>query len=116
MPNLALRCPVLAGMMMFGAYLPQDVAVGKSAVQIVIADTLVALIAGLVVFPMVFANGLDPSAGTGLIFQTLPVAFSQMPYGSVVAVLLAGYYRQYFWPVLLASVTTTKQTTTKQKC
>ncbi|HCD28401.1 MAG TPA: sodium-dependent transporter, partial [Gammaproteobacteria bacterium] len=68
-------------------YLPQDVAVGKSAVQIVIADTLVALIAGLVVFPMVFANGLDPSAGTGLIFQTLPVAFSQMPYGSVVAVL-----------------------------
>ena len=77
----------MAGMMMFGAYLPQDVAVGKSAVQIVIADTLVALIAGLVVFPMVFANGLDPSAGTGLIFKTLPVAFSQMPYGSVVAVL-----------------------------
>jgi NSS family neurotransmitter:Na+ symporter len=77
----------MAGMMMFGAYLPDDVSIAKSAVLIVIADTCVALIAGLVIFPMVFANGLDPGQGTGLIFQTLPVAFAQMPGGEWVALV-----------------------------
>lgn len=76
----------MAGMMMYGAYLPRTVSIGHSAVVIVIADTLVALLAGLVIFPMVFANGLDPAGGAGLIFQTLPVAFAQMPGGGVVAV------------------------------
>jgi NSS family neurotransmitter:Na+ symporter len=77
----------MAGMMMFGAYLPQDVSIAKSAVTIVIADTGVALLAGLVIFPMVFNNGLDPAQGTGLIFQTLPVAFAQMPGGAWVAIV-----------------------------
>lgn len=76
----------MAGMMMYGAYLPRTVSIGHSAVVIVIADTLVALLAGLVIFPMVFANGLDPAGGAGLIFQTLPVAFAQMPSGGLVAV------------------------------
>ncbi len=76
----------MAGMMMYGAYLPKTISIGHSAVVIVIADTLVALLAGLVIFPMVFANGLDPAGGAGLIFQTLPVAFAQMPGGGVVAV------------------------------
>lgn len=75
----------MAGMMMFGAYLPKDVSVAKSALTIVCADTLVAVLAGLVIFPMVFNNGLDPGQGTGLIFQTLPVAFAQMPGGEWVA-------------------------------
>ena len=48
---------------------------------IVLADTMVALLAGLVIFPAVFNYGLDPAAGAGLIFQTLPVAFAQMPGG-----------------------------------
>lgn len=77
----------MAGMMMFGAYLPKSVSIGHSAVIIVVADTLVALLAGLVIFPMVFHNGLDPAGGTGLIFQTLPVAFAQMPGGLVVSIL-----------------------------
>lgn len=77
----------MAGMMMYGAYLPKHVSIGQSAIVIVIADTLVALLAGLVIFPMVFNNGLDPSGGTGLIFQTLPVAFAHMPGGQLVSVL-----------------------------
>ncbi len=77
----------MAGMMMFGAYLPKDISITGSAFIIVIADTLVALLAGLVIFPVVFANGLDPAGGPGLIFQTLPVAFAQMPAGYVIAPL-----------------------------
>jgi NSS family neurotransmitter:Na+ symporter len=71
----------MGGMMTFGAYLPKSVSIPGSVLIIVFADTLVALLAGLVIFPAVFHNGLDPGAGAGLIFQTLPVAFAQMPGG-----------------------------------
>jgi len=77
----------MAGMMTFGAYLPSEISIPRSAITIALGDTLVALLAGLVIFPAVFHNGLDPAGGTGLIFQTLPVAFAQMPGGYVVAVL-----------------------------
>ncbi len=77
----------MAGMMIFGSYLPKDVSIGRSAIIIVAADTAVALVAGLVIFPMVFHNQLDVAAGTGLIFQTLPVAFAQMWGGQIVAAL-----------------------------
>jgi len=76
----------MAGMMMFGAYLPQHISIGKCALIIVCADTAVALLAGIVIFPMVFNNGLDPAGGVGLIFQTLPLAFASMPGGYVVAI------------------------------
>ncbi|MCZ6831541.1 MAG: sodium-dependent transporter [Gammaproteobacteria bacterium] len=77
----------MGGMMTFGAYLPKDVSIPKSVIIIVIADTGVALLAGLVIFPAVFNNGLDPAAGVGLIFQTLPVAFAQMPGGYLFSIL-----------------------------
>ncbi len=77
----------MAGMMTYGAYLPSNVSIPKSVVIIIFADTLVALLAGLVIFPAVFYNGLDPAGGSGLIFQTLPVAFAQMPGGHLVSVL-----------------------------
>lgn len=73
--------------MMFSAYLPERVPVTSSAVAIAIADTGVALLAGLIIFPIVFAYGLTPSAGPSLIFETLPIAFGQMPYGSFIAAL-----------------------------
>ncbi len=72
-------------MMSYGAYLPRDVSIGKSAVIIASADTLVALVAGLAIFPIVFANGLDPAEGAGLIFVSLPIAF-----GSITGGLIAG--------------------------
>jgi NSS family neurotransmitter:Na+ symporter len=77
----------MGGMMTYGSYLPRSISIGRSALIIVAADTAIALLAGLVIFPAVFNNGLDPAAGTGLIFQTLPVAFAQMPAGHLFGVL-----------------------------
>ena len=77
----------MGGMMAFGSYLPKQVSIPRSALIIVLADTLVAVVAGLVIFPAVFNNGLDPAAGPGLIFQTLPVAFAQMPGGRFFGIL-----------------------------
>jgi NSS family neurotransmitter:Na+ symporter len=77
----------MGGMMTYGSYLPRSISITQSVIIIVIADTGVALLAGLVIFPAVFANGLDPAGGPGLIFQTLPVAFAQMPGGYVFSVL-----------------------------
>ena len=74
-------------MMTYGAYLPRDFSIARGAGTIVLADTLIALLAGFVVFPAVFHFGLDMASGPGLIFQTLPVAFAQMPGGGVFAVL-----------------------------
>ncbi len=77
----------MAGMMTFGAYLPKSISIPRSVLIIVTADTAVALVAGLVIFPAVFKFGLDPAGGAGLVFQTLPVAFAQMPGGQLIAVL-----------------------------
>lgn len=68
-------------MMAYGSYLPKKVSIVKTAVTVSIVDTVVALLAGLAIFPLVFANGLEAGAGPGLIFQTLPLAFGQMTGG-----------------------------------
>ena len=77
----------MAGMMIFGSYLPPEVSITRCVLMIIVIDTMVALIAGLMIFPMVFRFGLDPAGGPGLIFQTLPVAFAQMPGGQWVAIV-----------------------------
>jgi NSS family neurotransmitter:Na+ symporter len=77
----------MGGMMTYGAYLPKDIHVMKSSLIIVSADTLVALVAGFAIFPIVFGFGLSPAEGTGLVFLTLPIAFGSMPFGGIVAVL-----------------------------
>ena len=74
-------------MMVYGAYLPKGVSIAKTSIMIAVADTLVALIAGLAIYPIVFAHGLEPSAGPGLLFQALPIAFGSMPMGDVVGTL-----------------------------
>lgn len=77
----------MAGMMVYGSYLPKSVSITRSVLIIVMLDTGVALLAGLVVFPVVFSNGMDPAAGAGLIFKTLPVGFAQMPGGYAFSIL-----------------------------
>ena len=77
----------MAGMMVYGSYLPKSISITHSVLVVVMVDTGVALLAGLVIFPAVFNNGLDPAAGPGLIFQTLPVAFAQMPAGHFFSVV-----------------------------
>ena len=82
----------------YSAYLPKDVNLFRSAIAVSIGDTLVALLAGLAIFPIVFAYGLDPGEGPGLIFVTLSTAFAAMPGGSIIASL-------FFAMLLFAAVT-----------
>ncbi len=77
----------MGAIMVYGSYLPQNASIAGTTFMIVIADTAVALIAGMVIFPLVFANGLEPGAGPGLIFQTLPMAFGHMPGGVIFGTL-----------------------------
>ncbi|NQV86521.1 MAG: sodium-dependent transporter [Woeseiaceae bacterium] len=71
----------MGAVMAYGAYLPEETSINGSAAAVVSADTAIAILAGLAIFPLVFANGLDPAEGPGLVFQTLPLAFGQMPGG-----------------------------------
>ncbi|MDD5142676.1 sodium-dependent transporter [Methanoregula sp.] len=70
----------------YGAYLAKEEDIPRSSLIITGADVSVSLLAALVIFPVVFSFGLSPSAGTELAFATLPLAFSLMPAGQVVAV------------------------------
>lgn len=74
-------------MMIYGAYLPQKTSITQSVVAIAIADTLIALIAGLAIYPIVFGNGLEATAGPGLVFVSLPIAFGQMWGGTLFGTL-----------------------------
>ncbi len=71
----------MGAVMAYGAYLPEETSIPGAATAVAISDTSIALLAGLVIFPLVFANGMDPAAGPGLVFVTLPLAFGQMPGG-----------------------------------
>jgi len=82
----------MGAIMMYGSYLPSKTSITQSSVIIALMDTLVALLAGMAIFPIVFANGLEPGAGPGLVFLTLPIAFGNMPggyfFGSLFFILL----------------------------
>lgn len=82
----------------YSAYLPKDVNLFRSAIVISLGDTLVALLAGLAIFPIVFANGLDPAEGPGLIFVTLSTAFAKMPGGAIIG-------SAFFLMILFAALT-----------
>lgn len=73
-------------MITYGAYLSQDTDIPQSSMIVAGADTIVALIAGFAIFPIVFAFGADPAAGPGLFFVSLPIAFGaeSMPMGTLV--------------------------------
>ncbi|MFK5970723.1 MAG: sodium-dependent transporter [Candidatus Marithrix sp.] len=77
----------MGAIMVYGAYLPKDASVSKVTIAVVLADTSVAILAGLIIFPIVFSNGLEPGAGVGLVFKTLPIAFGQMPFGTLFGTL-----------------------------
>jgi NSS family neurotransmitter:Na+ symporter len=74
----------MAGLMIFGAYLPPGQSIVRYGFLIIVADTAIALLAGLMIFPLVFRYGLDPAGGVGLIFKVLPIAFGQLPFGALV--------------------------------
>ena len=68
----------MGAIMAYGAYVPDRASITGATITIAAADTAVALLAGLAIFPIVFASGLEPAGGPGLIFQTLPIAFGSM--------------------------------------
>ncbi len=72
----------MGAIMIYGAYVPKGTSIAGTSVVIAIADTMVALIAGMAIFPIVFAHGLDPAAGPRLIFETVPVAFGNIAGGT----------------------------------
>jgi NSS family neurotransmitter:Na+ symporter len=77
----------MGAIMAYGAYVPSNASIGSTVGIIAGLDTLVAVVAGLAIFPIVFANGLEPGQGPGLMFVTVPLAFGQFPLGAVFGTL-----------------------------
>ena len=77
----------MGAIMVYGSYLPDNASIAKTSIAVSLMDTTVALLAGLAIFPIVFANGLETAAGPGLIFQTLPIAFGHMEGGAFFGML-----------------------------
>jgi NSS family neurotransmitter:Na+ symporter len=73
-------------MITYAAYAGNRISLTQVAIVSVVADTVISLMAGFAVFPIVFAHGLDPGSGPGMVFVTLPLAFARMPFGTVAAV------------------------------
>lgn len=91
----------VAGMITYGSYANRDTNLGETSGIIAGADTAVAMLAGLAIFPIVFAAGLSASAGPGLMFQSLPIAFQAMPFGSLIGL---AFFIMVFFAALTSSV------------
>lgn len=74
-------------MMAYGSYLGEEVSLLGTARTVIVLDTVIALLAGMAIFPIVFANGMSPSEGPGLIFVNLPVAFGNMAGGTLLGLM-----------------------------
>lgn len=73
----------MAVMITYGSYLDKQTSIPRNAFIVVGADTLVAMLAGFAIFPLVFAHQLAPDSGAGLVFETLPIAFGELPGGQI---------------------------------
>lgn len=91
----------ITNMMAYGSYIEKSTNLPESATLIVIADTTVALFAGLAIFPIVFMAGIEPAGGGGLAFISLPVAFGQIPGGLVVGTV---FFTLLFVAALTSSI------------
>ena len=92
----------MGSLMIYGSYLAKESSITEVTSVVAFADTFVAILAGIIIFPMVFTFNLDPSsAGPGLIFQTLPLAFGAMPYGEIVATL---FFVLLFFAAITSSI------------
>ena len=73
----------IGALAIFGSYIDKERSLGGEAVSVMVLDTAVAIIAGLIIFPSCFAFGINPGEGAGLVFLTLPNVFNAMPGGRV---------------------------------
>ncbi|MCL7751471.1 sodium-dependent transporter [Guyparkeria hydrothermalis] len=78
----------MGAIMVYGSYMPRGTSIVRAGIWIIVLDTGIALLAGMVIFPIVFSNGMSPEQGAGLIFQTLPLALGQMEWGYFLAIVL----------------------------
>jgi len=76
----------MGAMLTYGSYLDKETNISSSALEIVVLNTIYALMAGLMIFPIVFTYRVDPQIGPGLFFITLPEIFARMPGGQIVAI------------------------------
>lgn len=88
----------MGAMMTYGSYMSSKDSIPSAAVQIVVLDTLIAIIAGVAIFTAVFATGQDVAVGPGLIFHTLPIVFTKVPGGYIIAIL-------FFFLLTIAALT-----------
>ncbi len=91
----------LGVMLTYGAYMPHATSIFSSAVLISFTDGLVAVMAGLAIFPIVFQYGLSPAEGPGLLFMTLPIAFGKMMGGGFIGTL---FFLLLFFAALTSSI------------
>lgn len=77
----------MGAMITYGSYLPRENKILHSSFYIVLLDTLIAILAGFAIFPAVFAMGMTPDKGPGLIFHVVPVVFSHIDYGIIFSIL-----------------------------
>lgn len=91
----------ITNMMAYGSYVEKSTNLPRSAAIVVVADTTVALLAGLAIFPIVFMAGLEPAGGGGLAFQSLPIAFGQIPGGMIFGTL---FFVLLFFAALTSSI------------
>ncbi len=77
----------MGAMITYGSYVGENENLPKMALKVALSDTLVSLMAGIAIFPAVFAFGFEPDAGPPLLFITIPTVFSSMPFGGVFMVL-----------------------------
>lgn len=77
----------MSGMVTYASYLSKEEKLPVIGTQVAFADTLIAIISGFIIFPVLFASGVAPAQGVGLVFITLPMVFSQMPLGGVFSFL-----------------------------
>ncbi|MBU3069082.1 sodium-dependent transporter [Aestuariicella sp. G3-2] len=91
----------ITNLMAYGSYLDRQTSIPRSSLSIIGADTLVALLAGLAIFPIIFAYGMSPSGGPGLVFMALPYAFGQMPGGGFFGAL---FFLLLFFAALTSAI------------
>jgi len=89
----------MGAMITYGSYMKRDARIVRDAIVISFLDTAIALIAGIAIFSLVFAYGLEPDAGFGLIFKTLPVLFADT--GPIIAV---AFFVMLFWAALTSAI------------
>ena len=91
----------MGAILTYGSYLKKDDSILKSAYSIIIADAVFAILSGVMIFPAVFSFGLEPTAGAGLVFITLPQVFTQMQGGAWIAL---GFFYLLFFAALTSGI------------